>query len=299
MPNLFTHANEAGDQFWVIDGNDSELLFSSGQEIAVPYAQVLTLHGKLGSWLGLTPPLETYDEEALLKVRSALDAAGLAPVSTTDVIASMQNAGILFRERGNRPDEPGDLLRKASQEIADLKAERDKLAETVETLRSQRDKLGETVEAIRIQRGEFDQAYQVSQSKIAELREKLAAGPDGDLLDRVNTLETEHRITVEKVQDLAEGGIVPPEQAQRAVALETARKVAQNLTPAGGFGKQGQEARQPDTLSLAHFILTGERDYVTREGEYVERYADHEAVTPTPTYIERTFGPQEGEQDRD
>lgn len=99
----------------------------------------------------------THDEQTLHKVRNALDAAGLGDRQITDAINQMQSAGILFRERDNRPDEPGDLLRKASAQIADLRADRDKvLAERDEQydqlkqLANQRDELlASLVEEIR------------------------------------------------------------------------------------------------------------------------------------------------------
>lgn len=101
---------------------------------------------------------------------------------------------------------------------------------------------------------------------------------------------------IDELQDQLDAArAVPPEQSQRAAALQTARDVAQNLTPAGGFGgKQGREARQPDVLALAHFILTGQRDYVTREGEYVERYADHLPTISTPSGELRLENPDGG-----
>lgn len=43
---------------------------------------------------------ETYDEGTLTKVYWALGRSGLSDVQITDSINEMQNAGILFRERG-------------------------------------------------------------------------------------------------------------------------------------------------------------------------------------------------------
>lgn len=47
----------------------------------------------------LVAVVETYDEDTLLRVQQALISSGLTQHQAFDAICSMQNDGILFRER--------------------------------------------------------------------------------------------------------------------------------------------------------------------------------------------------------
>lgn len=54
---------------------------------------------------------ETYDEGTLAKVYEAFRDNGYGTTEAADVVTSMQNAGILFRERADDPSgEPTELF---------------------------------------------------------------------------------------------------------------------------------------------------------------------------------------------
>lgn len=108
-------------------------------------------------------------------------------------------------------------------------------------------------------------------SRVAALANQLA-DLEGELATAQKELRRSEGRLAELTEQLEEAQVSPLDlaQQQRAKALTLSRDVVAETGSAGVFTKSASaKVSLAGVLSTAHFIVSGERDYVTGEGEYV------------------------------